>query len=89
MSTAQEELPKLPKPIESLLDRAVGLPDPAERARLRQAGNLSQAEVAEALGVHRIQVSKWESGRSEPRQPHRQVYARLLHALAIKFPKGV
>ncbi|MFG2352021.1 helix-turn-helix transcriptional regulator [Streptomyces phaeochromogenes] len=85
MSTAQE----LPKPIESLLNRAVGLPGPSERARLRLAGNLTQAEVAEALGVHRVQVARWETGRSEPRQPHRQAYAQLLHGLATKFPQGV
>ncbi|MFD9511267.1 helix-turn-helix transcriptional regulator [Streptomyces mirabilis] len=84
MSTAQE----LPKPIESLLNRAVGLPGPAERARLRLAGNLTQAEVAEALGVHRVQVVRWETGRAEPRQPHRQAYAQLLHGLAAKFPTG-
>ncbi|MFF2101751.1 helix-turn-helix domain-containing protein [Streptomyces sp. NPDC058202] len=83
MSTAQE----LPTPIESLLNRAVALPGPAERARLRLAGNLTQAEVADALGVHRVQVARWETGRAEPRQPHRQTYARFLNALASKFPQ--
>ncbi|WUO18016.1 helix-turn-helix domain-containing protein (plasmid) [Streptomyces sp. NBC_00289] len=77
----------LPQPIESLLSRAVALPGPAERARLRVAANLTQAEVADALGVHRVQVVRWETGRAEPRQPHRQTYARFLDALATKFPQ--
>ncbi|MGW6262561.1 helix-turn-helix transcriptional regulator [Streptomyces sp. NPDC055085] len=81
MSTTQD----LPDPVESLLQRAVSLPAPAERARLRLAGNLTQAEVAEALGVHRVQVARWETGRAEPRQPHRQTYARLLSGLASKL----
>ncbi|MER7983386.1 helix-turn-helix transcriptional regulator [Streptomyces sp. NPDC095817] len=75
----------LPAPVESLLHRAVTLPAPAERARLRLAGSLTQAEVAEALGVHRVQVARWENGRAEPRPPHRQTYARLLAGLAAKL----
>jgi hypothetical protein len=38
--------------------------------------------------VHRVQVVRWETGRAEPRQPHRQAYAQLLHGLAAKFPTG-
>ncbi|MFD9398197.1 helix-turn-helix transcriptional regulator [Streptomyces sp. NPDC060011] len=81
MSTTQD----LPAPVESLLNRATALPAPTERARLRLAGNLTQAEVADALGVHRVQVARWETGRAEPRQPHRQTYARLLAGLASKL----
>ncbi|MFF3489026.1 helix-turn-helix transcriptional regulator [Streptomyces sp. NPDC002701] len=75
------------KPIGSLLKRAVGLPGPGERARLRLAANLTQAEVAEAVGVNRVQVARWETGRAEPRQPHRWLYAQLLHDLAGRFPQ--
>ncbi|MFF5980177.1 helix-turn-helix transcriptional regulator [Streptomyces olindensis] len=65
---------------------ADGLPEPAERKRLREAGSLSQERVAETLGVRRETVSAWEAGRSEPRQPKRAAYIRLLQGLAAKFP---
>ncbi len=35
-------------------------------ARLREEKGLSQAEVAEELGVTRQAVSGWESGRTRP-----------------------
>ncbi|WP_353962316.1 helix-turn-helix domain-containing protein [Streptomyces sp. NBC_01381] len=72
--------------VDSLLARSASLPSPAERARLRRAGGFTQAEFAEALGVHRVQVARWESGRAEPRPPHKQEYARLLQGLAAKHP---
>ena len=34
--------------------------------KLRKANNLSQEQLAEALGVSRQAVSKWESGSSYP-----------------------
>ncbi|MFF1482902.1 helix-turn-helix domain-containing protein [Streptomyces sp. NPDC058301] len=73
--------------VDALIARSAALPPPQVRARLRQAGCLTQAEVAEALGVHRIQVVRWEKGRAEPRQPHRRLYVRLLQGLAEKFPE--
>ncbi|GGO60083.1 helix-turn-helix transcriptional regulator [Streptomyces lasiicapitis] len=72
--------------VDSLLARSASLPAPAERARLRRAGSLTQAEVAEALGVHRVQVARWETGRAEPRAPHKQAYARLLKGLSARYP---
>jgi DNA-binding transcriptional regulator YiaG len=65
---------------------AGGLPEPAERKRLREAGSLGQERVAHALGVRRETVSAWEAGRSEPRPPQRAAYIRLLKGLAAKFP---
>ncbi|WP_327687334.1 helix-turn-helix transcriptional regulator [Streptomyces sp. NBC_00467] len=67
--------------------QSVRLPAPAARARLRQAASLTQAEVAEAIGVHRIQVVRWESGQAEPRNPHRRAYGRLLAGLAAQYPE--
>ncbi|PKV77057.1 helix-turn-helix domain-containing protein [Streptomyces sp. TLI_146] len=74
--------------VDALVARSAGLPPPHVRARLRQAGRLTQAEVAEALGVHRVQVVRWEGGKAEPRQPHRLLYARLLCGLAEKYPEA-
>ncbi|MFF7245965.1 telomere-associated protein Tap [Embleya sp. NPDC008237] len=62
------------------------LPAPAERARLRRAARLTQRQVADALGVQRVTIVAWESGRTDPRPPQRQAYARLLNGLAQRFP---
>ncbi|MEU0373401.1 helix-turn-helix transcriptional regulator [Streptomyces sp. NPDC006283] len=75
--------------VDVLLAQAASLPEPAVRARLRQAGSLTQAEVAEAIGVHRIQVVRWECGQAEPRNPKRRAYARLLDGLAQRYPHAL
>ncbi|MCX4538986.1 helix-turn-helix domain-containing protein (plasmid) [Streptomyces sp. NBC_00841] len=78
-----------PDPVDALLAQSVGLPAPAVRARLRQAASLTQIEVAAAIGVHRIQVVRWENGQAEPRNPHRRTYGRLLERLAAQFPDAL
>lgn len=72
--------------VDALLACPTDLPSPAVRARLRQAAGLTQSDVAEVLGVHRIQVLRWEAGMAEPRRPNRLAYARLLRGLAAKYP---
>ncbi|MFH8797561.1 helix-turn-helix transcriptional regulator [Streptomyces sp. NPDC017941] len=72
--------------VDALLDREPDLPEPRVRAALRRADRLTQQDVADALGVHRIQVSRWETERADPRNPHRRAYARLLRGLADKHP---
>ncbi|MFJ1991907.1 telomere-associated protein Tap [Streptomyces asiaticus] len=74
--------------VDALLEQVAqdDLPAPAERKRLREAAGLSQAEVARALDIRREAVGNWESGRTEPRQPKRAAYARLLKGLAARFP---
>ncbi|MFG2290705.1 telomere-associated protein Tap [Streptomyces sp. NPDC048595] len=75
--------------VDALLDQAAApdaLPAPAERKRLREAGGLSQDQVAKALSVRRETITSWESGRTEPRQPKRAAYIRLLEGLAERFP---
>lgn len=75
--------------VDALLEEAVApdaLPAPGERKRLREAANLSQDQVAQALSVRRETVSGWESGRADPRPPKRAAYIRLLDGLAGRFP---
>lgn len=62
------------------------LPPPAERRRLREAADLTQTDIAKALGTRREAVANWESGKNEPRPPQRTAYARLLEGLAARFP---
>ncbi|MEU8672665.1 helix-turn-helix domain-containing protein [Streptomyces anulatus] len=74
--------------IEALLARPA-LPPPATRAALRRADGLTQAEVAEAIGVTRVAFARWETGKAEPRARARASYLRLLEALAEKHPHAV
>ncbi|MFI9358515.1 telomere-associated protein Tap [Streptomyces lydicus] len=72
--------------VDALVASRSPLPVPAERKRLRQAHALTLDEVAAALNVRRATVSGWEAGKSEPRPPEREAYARLLKQLAQLYP---
>ena len=60
---------------------ATPLPPPKECRRLREAGSLTQAQVAERVGVSRETVRSWETGRTTPRGRKREAYAKLLTSL--------
>ncbi|GGS93695.1 telomere-associated protein Tap [Streptomyces cinerochromogenes] len=72
--------------VDALLASRAPLPRPAERRRLRKAHGLTIDEVATALQVRRATVSGWEAGKTEPRPPERDAYARLLDGLAKLYP---
>ncbi|MCY0930909.1 helix-turn-helix transcriptional regulator [Streptomyces sp. H27-H1] len=72
--------------VDALVASRATLPPPAERKRLRAAHGLTIDEVAGALKVRRATVSGWESGKTEPRPPERDAYARLLEQLAELYP---
>ncbi|MFF1420248.1 telomere-associated protein Tap [Streptomyces sp. NPDC058280] len=72
--------------VDALVASRSPLPPPAERKRLRAAHGLTSDEVATALKVRRATVSGWESGKTEPRGPEREAYARLLEKLAELYP---
>ncbi|MGW1520813.1 telomere-associated protein Tap [Streptomyces sp. NPDC002287] len=72
--------------VDALIASRATLPPPAERKRLRAAHGLTIDEVATALKVRRATVSGWESGKTEPRPPERDAYARLLKQLAALYP---
>ncbi|MFE8950406.1 telomere-associated protein Tap [Streptomyces sp. NPDC007856] len=72
--------------VDALVASRSPLPPPAERRRLRQAHALTLDEVAAALGVRRATIGDWESGKTEPRPPQREAYARLLKQLAELYP---
>ncbi|MER6374054.1 helix-turn-helix transcriptional regulator [Streptomyces mirabilis] len=72
--------------VDALVASRATLPPPAERKRLRAAHGLTIDEVATALKVRRATVSGWESGKTEPRPPERDAYARLLDKLAELYP---
>ncbi|TQE15111.1 helix-turn-helix domain-containing protein [Streptomyces ipomoeae] len=72
--------------VDALVASRAALPPPEERKRLRKAHGLTVDEVSSALQVRRATVSGWESGRTEPRPPERDAYARLLKKLAELYP---
>ncbi|MEU0203309.1 MULTISPECIES: helix-turn-helix transcriptional regulator [unclassified Streptomyces] len=72
--------------VDALVASRSPLPPPAERKRLRQAHGLTLDEVATALRVRRATLSGWEAGKTEPRPPERDAYARLLDQLARLYP---
>ncbi|WP_405658038.1 helix-turn-helix transcriptional regulator [Streptomyces sp. NBC_01166] len=75
--------------VEALLEEArlnASIPAPAERQRLREAANLSRAQVAAAVGVGRTTVANWETGHSDPTPPGRLPYLKLLKGLAEIYP---
>ncbi|MGW7407654.1 telomere-associated protein Tap [Streptomyces sp. NPDC054833] len=75
--------------VDSLLaavDGGTVLPAPAERVRLRETAGLTQAAVAQALGVRVPSIEAWEAGRAEPRGERLEAYRRLLDGLAHRYP---
>jgi len=61
------------------------LPEPAERARLRQAFGITMQQLADALHVNRRTVYMWETGQGEPQGDNRDNYASVLYAWAERL----
>jgi DNA-binding transcriptional regulator YiaG len=59
-----------------------GLPSPSARRRIRERAGIAQRHVAEALGVDRAAVSRWETGDRDPSGATLAEYVRLLEKLA-------
>ena len=74
----------MPTSSPSLADevRAAKLPSPAMARAIREAAGVAQARLARELKVHRLTVSRWETGERHPRGPNRASYAALLHELS-------
>src|SRR5947208_3330465 len=65
----------------ALSAQRIPLPPPRERTRLRKAGALSAAQIADALGCPAEDITAWEAGSREPIGVPRAAYARLLEGL--------
>lgn len=63
------------------LIRAAQLPPPHMRRAIRESAGASLQEVADELGVTRMQVSRWERGLAEPRRDSAVAYRALLDSL--------
>ncbi|MER7763507.1 helix-turn-helix domain-containing protein [Streptomyces sp. NPDC097619] len=80
----RQVLPVVPRPART--SRPGGLPEPAERRRLREQWGLTPRQVAVAFGVTPATVGSWERGRSTPRGTRREAYRRFLEGLAQHAP---
>ncbi|MFE1795924.1 helix-turn-helix domain-containing protein [Streptomyces sp. NPDC059517] len=78
MLAAQHPMPSHPR----RRDGKTPLPAPEERARLRRAWQLTDAQVAAAFGVTAATVRSWETGRTAPTGLRRAAYAAFLSGLA-------
>ena len=76
--------PHMREGVASLVDRlrATRLPPPYERRAIRKRAGASLEDVAAALGVQKMTVSRWERGTREPWPKHLTAYICLLEALA-------
>ncbi len=59
----------------------LGLPAPAARRALREEAGLSQQDLADALGVKRETISRWERDERHPRGRYLLAYVELLREL--------
>jgi DNA-binding XRE family transcriptional regulator len=59
------------------------LPPPATRRAIRVAAGATQDDVAAVVRVHRETISRWESGRREPRRLHLVRYIEILENLRL------
>ena len=71
-------------PADDIITRArtrSSLPSPPVRRLIREQSELTQSDIALALGVHRTAVCRYESGDQNPRGATREAYAALLDRL--------
>jgi len=54
---------------------------PAVARAVREAAGVSQQDVAAELGVHRVTIGRWESGRRRPTGEQLRRYAHLIDEL--------
>ncbi|MEV3946688.1 helix-turn-helix domain-containing protein [Streptomyces halstedii] len=62
------------------------LPSPKERRRLREARQLTEEQVATAVGVTPATVRAWETGRTSPRGRRRAAYAKVIGSAGPPTP---
>jgi len=71
----------VPSPIQAKMRAKRALPPPAMRRAIRLGAGLSQADVAEIMGVARESVARWEAGARTPRGRVLIEYVDLLDQL--------
>ena len=57
--------------------------------RVRELAEVTQAEIAEVVGVEPSAVAHWEAGQRTPGGDAAKTYARTLVALGVALPGGI
>ena len=73
--------------LETLVERSRSkrrLPEPNLRRILRESARVSQEDLAQALGVNRSTICRWENGARSPRGSNLSAYLNLLDRLAAE-----
>lgn len=60
---------------------ANSLPTPEKARLIREAAGISQTQLAEAIGVHRMTILRWENGERRPRGLHLTAYCAALQEM--------
>lgn len=68
-------------------DALRNLPSPPERRALREKAGLSQGAIADAVGVRRSTISRWESGDRVPRGKLALTYSTVLDEITDHLAK--
>lgn len=64
-----------------MISRARKLLASGRARQIRRKARISSEELAQAVGVARATLSRWENGQSQPRGPYALRYAELLEEL--------
>jgi DNA-binding XRE family transcriptional regulator len=67
--------------LDRLAERNVVLPTPVQCRAIRIAANATQQDEADAVGVDRATIARWENGTRSPRGALARRYAEVLEAL--------
>jgi DNA-binding transcriptional regulator YiaG len=57
---------------------ASNMPTPGKARLIREAAGVTQTQLAESLGVHRMTIARWEAGERRPRGLYLAAYSTAL-----------
>ena len=60
---------------------ASNMPAPEKARLIREAAGVTQTQLAESLGVHRMTILRWESGERRPRGLYLAAYSLALREM--------
>lgn len=81
MTTSEDSDVEVTERVKARIHVHASLPEPAVRRALREAADLTQQELADAIGVDRTAIAHWEAGRRNPDGKRLDAYLEALGAL--------
>lgn len=65
------------------LEAATKLPAPRTRRAIRNDAGISQQEIADEIGVHRMTIARWEAGTHQPRGDRLVQYFQIIEQMRL------